>query len=162
MDFMEMVLLSIALSADALSIGVSYGLKGIRIPMKAKMMIFVVQVAVTGTAVFAGNSLTDILPEVFGKLLGAVLLMGLGIYTIVSAVLNKEPVECDIDHSSTIDCKEAAVMGAALSTDSFSAGISVGIGQGMNMLVPILCGIFPLIFLYIGECLHKNVGFICI
>ncbi len=148
---MAAILLSMALSIDALSIGASCGFRGIRTPLKAKVIICAVSVGVTGAAVFLGDILSSIIPELFGKLLGAVLLFGLGIYMLVSAVLNREPVECDTDHSSGIDCREAFVMGLALSADSFSAGISAGMSQGVGLFVPFLCGAFQMLFLCTGE-----------
>ena len=158
MGFAETVLLSMALSIDALSIGASCGFSGIRTPFKAKLTICLVSLAVTATAVFFGGILSNIISELFGKILGAVLLAVLGIYMLVSALLNREPVECDIDRSSSIDYKEACFMGLALSADSFSAGISAGIEGGMSIFVPVLCGVFQMIFLCVGEYAAKHIS----
>lgn len=151
MNLTEIILLSIAASADALSVGASYGFRKIQISLKAKSVIGAVSLTVTSAAVFLGNILSSIMPELFVKIIGVLILFGLGVYVLAGAVLNKEPVECDIDHSSSIDCREAFFMGLALSADSFSVGISAGLSNSIGLLVPVLCGTFQMVFLCTGE-----------
>lgn len=171
MSLSEILLLSAALSIDALSIGVSCGLAGIQTPFKAKLVIMAVSVIVTGCAVLCGVMIGDLLPEIIGKILGAALLAVVGIYVIIGAFSDKQnngeqkkknpfgisagilgnPKECDIDRSASIDTAEAVFIGLALSADSFAAGIGAGVGGGSAVLVPIICGVFQMIFLCCGE-----------
>ncbi len=157
MGVIELLLLSAALSIDALTIGISCGLKRIGTPWKAKIIICTVSFVVTAGAVVGGNWLSCIVSEEFGRVLGSALLGLLGGYMLVSAVRNKEPVECDINHSANIEATEALWMGLALSADSFSAGISAGIGKGWLMLVPVMCSIFQMLFLCFGEYFAKKI-----
>ncbi len=167
----EILLLSAALSIDALSIGASCGLAGIRTPLKAKLVIMAVSVMVTGCAVLCGVMIGDLLPTMVGKILGAALLAVVGIYVIVGAFSNNKkncrkkkrnpfgisagilgnPTECDRDESASIDTAEAVFIGLALSADSFAAGIGAGVGGGSVILVPIICGVFQMVFLCCGE-----------
>ncbi len=170
MRLTEAVLLSAALSIDALSIGASCGFGGIKIHLLPRTIIIVVSVMITAAAVMIGQILSGTVSEIVGKIIGAVLLATLGLYMIwgvsgrkknekegehsllaASAKIIGDPGRCDIDRSKTIDTKEAGIIGIALSADSFAAGISAGISGGEAIFVPIVCGVFQLLFLYIGE-----------
>lgn len=169
MGWSEILPLSAALSIDALSIGVSCGFSGIKTPVSAKLVIMTVSMLVTGGAVLCGILLGDILPSFVGKILGALLLAAVGIYVMSGAfkshkTKNKkrkhfaipkgiisDPAEYDLDNSSSIDLTEAVFIGLALSADSFAAGIGAGVGGGAVLAIPIICGIFQMIFLCCGE-----------
>lgn len=188
MGFFEILLFSMALSTDAFGIGVSCELRNIKAPVTARILICIISVFVTGIAVFMGSVLSGIIPLWLGKLVGALMLFALGGYVIFGALSEKEakpkkqnilnlvvkplgitirimrnPVECDMDHSSTIDMAEACYIGFAISVDSFAAGLGAGVSGASGMLVPIMCGICQMIFLCggigIGRKLHgmKNV-----
>lgn len=65
--------------------------------------------------------------------------------------------DCDTDGSKTIDCREAVMIGAALSADSFAAGLGAGVCAGEAIFIPLLCGVFQLVFLWGGEKLAGSV-----
>lgn len=166
-----MALISTALSIDALSIGASCALRGIKIPILSKIIICAVGCAVTAAAVFAGGFLCGFLPENFGTAIGAVMLTALGIYIIAGALTEESkekikdddnspvgiaaeiirfPDSCDRDKSKSVEISEAMYIGTALSADSFAAGLGAGLG-GSGYMIPILCGLFQFLFLYFGE-----------
>lgn len=62
----------------------------------------------------------------------------------------RNPVECDMDNSSSIDITEACYIGLAISADSFAAGLGVGISGASGFTVPIMCGICQMTFLCCG------------
>ena len=171
---------SAALSIDALAIGISCAARGVRIPVGARLVVCIVSAVITSVAVLSGGALSAVVPGGAAKALGAALLIFLGIYIIVGAFkkdserdeppdtcsdkqdakaekglwaalgILKNPGRCDADHSKALDMHEALYLGAALSADSFAAGFGAGIG-GAGLAVPLFCGIFQLLLLYIGE-----------
>ncbi len=173
MTWIEILPLSAALSIDALGIGISCGFAGIRTPAFAKLIIALVSVTITGAAVVCGVFLGMFLSEETGRILSALLLAAVGIYVIrgafaktkpspkkrglgISAEILKNPIECDMDKSSGIDSKEAVLIGLALSADSFATGIGAGVSGAAAFLVPVLCGLFQVIFLCCGERFAKS------
>ncbi len=164
-----MVLLCAALSIDALSIGASCGFGGIRMSPVSRGIVMLVSVCVTGAAVCTGYLMSGFVTELIGRLVGSLLLMLIGGYMIMGAFRKKRqperaegvlalsarmigtPEDCDLDHSKTIDYKEACIIGLALSADSFAAGISAGIGGVEAFWVPVLCGLFQTALLWCGE-----------
>jgi putative sporulation protein YtaF len=62
----------------------------------------------------------------------------------------RNPSECDIDRSGSIDLKEALMLGLALSVDAIGAGIGSGLAGLHSMLIPVIIGLFQMLFLYAG------------
>ena len=158
MGFTEIFLLSIATSLDALSIGASCSFSGIKTPFKAKFIMCIISFAVTSIAVCFGGFLINIISDMLGKIIGAVFLSSLGIYILISAILNREPVECDRDNSHNIDSREACFIGFAMSIDCFMVGMTAGMSGNKGIFIPIICGGFQMLFLYIGEFAAKHIA----
>ena len=150
MDIWAAVIFAAALSIDAFGIGFSCSLRGIRIPLRCKLIICGVSVIITAAA----------------TVIGSVMLILLGIYIFAGALLKHRkksaetetvkaadillsPEVCDMDSSSDVDMREALYTGMALSADSFSAGIGAGVAGGAE-LIPVFCGLFQLLLLCFG------------
>lgn len=178
MDIFSDAVFAAALSIDALGIGVSCALRGIRLSLRARIVVFAVCTAVTGAAVFFGGMIKGLLPWFPGEIVGALLLAALGVYIIIGAFGKEDaadvqknrrglikstaeilthPDTCDADNSKALDLREALFLGAALSADCFAAGIGSGVG-GSSVLVPFFCGGFQLLFLCAGEVSGRIAG----
>lgn len=175
----ELTVLSAALSIDAFGIGASCAVRGIKMPPVSKIVICAVSLAVTGLAAALGNVLSGALPAGTGTAIGAIMLIALGAYTAAGAFIEerrgrtaspdsktplgktaeiiRDPAACDGDGSRSVDLREAAYIGAALSADSFSAGIGAAVG-GSAALIPLLCGGFQLLLLCAGEFAGRFAG----
>ena len=67
---------------------------------------------------------------------------------------------CDFDRSKAIETAEALYLGAALSVDSFGAGVSSAVSGMNSILVPILAGLMQMLFLWGGGFLGKRLKLI--
>lgn len=139
------ILLTITLNLDALAIGVSYGIRNIRIPFSSFLLISLISVFGTGLARFFGNAFTVLFPPV----LGAILLIGIGIYTFYSAFRDAETF--DFDCSKSIDLREAIVLALALTFDAAGAVFSLAISDVVSLFLPIAIGACQLCFLWLGK-----------
>lgn len=177
MNMSEMLLFSAALSIDAFGIGLSCALRGIKTPLISKLVIALISAAVTAAAVFIGDVLGTIIPEAAGSLLGTVMLTALGLYIVIGAIREKhksekeekgkginivakilrKPDSCDINRSKIVELTEACYIGAAISADSFAAGIGAGVG-GREVLIPVFCGLFQFGFLWLGELIGSSLS----
>lgn len=185
MNLLGVLLLAVSLSMDALGIGISYGLRGIRTPWKARIIICIISMLFTGAAVGLGNVLLMIIPPEAARLVGAGMLVLLGLFIIVQSfweknkeptlkkkgdtILNvafkslgitvkiiRNPASCDFDDSKHIDTFEAIYLGVALSIDSFGAGISSAVSGVNSTLVPVAAGVCQLLFLCCGDLLGRR------
>ncbi len=179
MEFAGIMLLSAALSIDAFNVGASCGFNSVRIPVCARLIILLISTVITSVSVFAGSLLCYVISETGAKCIGAALLCMLGIYmgagslrgerkakgkkaagSIVarSAEIIADVSSCDADSSRRIERGEAAVIGLALSADAFAAGLSSGMSGALSALMPVFCGVFQMMFLFIGEGFAKRLS----
>lgn len=153
----SMVLLAFTLSIDALGIGIAYTIRGVYITNPAKLIIGVVSIVVMRISALFGAYLHHLFPGKVTVYFGAAILIFMGIIFIVKSFNTSDDIPYDLDHSSSIEGKEAILLGIALSADSISAGIaiaSLGIsGLGISLMV----GVLQYSFLVLGKVLVTKV-----
>lgn len=178
MWFLSGVLLATSLSMDALGIGISYGLRSIKVPNLPKIIIGFISLLFTAIAIGIGNIIVLFLPAYLAKLIGAGMLAVLGMIIVIQAVWKNKKVisentkknktwlwnikslgitvkitrapEVLDKNSNKMSVKESIYMGVALSIDSFGAGISSAVSGMNNLFVPIMVGVCQFVFLSFG------------
>lgn len=147
----KIVILSVSLSIDALGIGMSYRLKGVKITWLAKIVVGLMAAGVSLVAVFLGKRVMGYFPADIVQILGTVLLCLIGIVFIRKGLYEEGEAFCDMDCSSVIEPWEAVLLGIALSADSLGTGIAVA-SLGINSVgLPLMVGISQPLFLILGE-----------
>ncbi len=159
----EVLILSLVLSIDAFSFGIAFGIKGIKIPLKA---FSVLSLMGFGTIVFfmlLGRTLSSYLP--FCNIAGAFLLIGVGIWICADRrdehsnirEFLDNPELSDMDLSGTIETPEAIVMGVTLSLDSSAAAMGISMADTASRLMPFTVMTVQLILLILGTLLGKKI-----
>ncbi len=166
MNFWAAILVGLAVSMDGFMVGIAYGVRKIRIPLRSMLIIILASVAAVSLSMIFGKALTMILPIDTAAKLGSVLLIALGIYFLLNGLrekienidkdeeeplltfnikilgimvqILKEPTCADFDASGEIGGREALFLGLALSMDAFGAGIGLALA-GLNILHTALC-----------------------
>ena len=147
--FFSILLLAISSSMDSLGIGITYGLRKIKLEKRSKLVLFFTSMLVTLISIVTGNILKNIISEKYFKLIGPILLIFIGI--IVLFKNDKNEYTFDLDNSNNIDIKEALILGMFLSLDSFCIGIGA-ILLDFNMLIfTITVACLQYVFLSIGN-----------
>lgn len=90
----SIVILAMSLSLDALSVGLSYGMRKIKVPLSSRIVICFFSIIYSGIALGLGKSLSNILLPYISKLIGIGILILIGIWIIMQSILNKD------DHNS--------------------------------------------------------------
>ena len=80
------ILFALALSFDGFGVGLSYGIRKIRIPLLSMLVITLCTVIAMGAAVFFGDVLMGVITFVQPNLLAAGILLTLGGYQLVKAI----------------------------------------------------------------------------
>lgn len=143
-------ILAFSTSIDAIGIGLSYGVRGIKISKVAASILFVISFLVSTIALGVGKFFESLFSTNITNYIGSFILIVMGVLLILQSM--KNPESYDLDNSKHIDSKEAVSLGTALSLDSFSIGIGAGIlAQGAFWVFPILVASFQMIFLLIGR-----------
>ena len=151
------IVLAVAMSVDALGIGVSYELQNVRIPWYAKGIVGLISSVVMYGSLYLGNALTKYFPPDIMNILGISILVLIGLGFIRNSIWGEDKTAFDSNNSSIIEKKEAIVLGLALSLDAVSAGIATGAtGIGGALYFAILVGIMQYTFLSLGSLVAKR------
>ena len=134
-------------SIDNLGIGISYGIRNIKIRLGANVLIAVICFLMSMSGISFGLWLSTILPGILPLVLGAFILSIIGIRIILLATprkkqtvtatevsndsntigkIMKNPTEADVDHSGEIGWGEAVILGIALSANALTNGLGAG------------------------------------
>jgi putative sporulation protein YtaF len=183
MKLIGIILFAVALNIDALSIGLSYGLRNIRIPLVSLLILSAISMITISLSMCTGQLLSMFIPFVFAQLLGGSILIILGMLaifecireneqldsTVPALMQNKErnflkipfkliqkPELADMDHSGTVIGWEAFLLGMTLALDSCGAGVAISL-QGFSVpLTALFVGLGQIIFTYSGIAFGKT------
>ncbi|WNB93176.1 sporulation membrane protein YtaF [Bacillus sp. NEB1478] len=174
------VLLALAVSLDSFGAGLTYGLKSIKIPFRSISIIGICSAITFLFSMLLGSVLEHFVSQKTGEVLGGIILLGIGIYSLCQVLLPekenvenepkdlvkleikslgivihilKKPVIADIDKSGSITGWEAVLLGIALSLDAFGAGIGAALIDLSPSLTAITIAVMSALFLWGGMAL---------
>ncbi|MBE5884582.1 MAG: hypothetical protein E7291_09285 [Lachnospiraceae bacterium] len=146
-------------------VGITYGVRQVRIPFRQNLFISLVTLLGTCLSIIVGAALSPLLPVFIGKLAGSGILTFLGIYYIFKFMmascqkylLNKKsqpfptPIITENNRSSSLILRECLSLALALSLNNMGIGFSASIA-GLSLvwaaIVTFLCSV---IFLLLGN-----------
>ena len=144
------ILLAISVSIDALTLGITYGIKHSRINKISNLIVFSIAFVSTSFAIFLGKHILRLFSPSVATFIGSALLILLGIYSIYKS-FNKNTEDYDLDHSNSIDKNEAILLALAVSTDASCVGLSCGIIGITGFVYPLFAALFHTIFINCGN-----------
>lgn len=177
MEFLSVVLFTLAVSADGLVVGLAYGVRNIRIPMASLLVIALTSALAVSCSMLCGQTAAHFLSPAAASSLGAVLLMAMGLYffmgffrervraaadspePLLSLELKplgvivhilKDPGVADFDRSGVISLKEAMFLGLALALDAFGAGMGLAMTGAPIFLTAVVVGMIKFIIVHTG------------
>lgn len=176
MSFLSILLFVIAASLDILVVSLAYGLKDIKINFSSILVIASISALGTFISMILGQFLVDLIPVKLGDIIGGLVLLLLGFYSIYSYFKEKKiltshnsennssptfilenPEVADKDKSGNIDFKESLALSLALALNNFGLGIGASI-SGLNIaFTTISTFIISLIFISLGFYLSKTI-----
>lgn len=163
---MTLITLAIAVSFDAATVGLIYGMRGIRLKVIPLCLIMLQSAIVVTLAMTAASFLTKFISPQVADVLGSFVLILLGTWMLISFFLTRKkegnhhapsptsllasPERADRDDSGTISLGEAFFLGLALALDAFGAGIAAAFLAYSIVFLPLVVAIFTGLFLYSG------------
>lgn len=176
MSILSILLFVVAASLDILVVSLAYGLKDIKINFSSTLVIASISALGTFISMILGKFLVDLIPVKLGDIIGGLVLLALGFYSIYSYFKEKKiltshnsennssptfilenPEVADKDKSGNIDFKESLALSLALALNNFGLGIGASI-SGLNIaFTTISTFIISLIFISLGFYLSKTI-----
>ncbi|GIN91069.1 hypothetical protein J6TS1_08750 [Siminovitchia terrae] len=152
--WMMIIALTISSSIDNLGVGISYGIRGIRISHLSNLLISVICFLFSVVGVYFGLILAKILPGVLPIVIGSFLLVVIGLRIILLAVPRKNQASVEgaemevavsdvkgkiknpmaLATSGRIGFVESILLGIGLSANALTNGIGAGL-LGLNPII---------------------------
>jgi putative sporulation protein YtaF len=182
MHLLSALFLAIASSGDSFVVGISYGIKKVRINLLNNILVAVISGLGTILSMLFGKLIMSFISDYYANMLGSCVLIALGIYMLISSLRNKpcisndyhkdpkhyngyrllldNPDLLDINNSKNIELNEAVSLGFVLCLNNIGLGIGASIAGLNPILTSILTVIASMIFVpfgcFIGGKLIKN------
>lgn len=148
--FFKCLLLSLSASIDALSLGITYGIKKTKLCKTSNIIIFATVLVLTGISVLIGHYVSLLFSPAISTFIGSLFLILLGIYNIFKSQ-NNVSKDFDFDGSNCIDKKEALMLGFAVAIDAACVSLSSGMLNLGNLILPIFMAFFHTFFVNCGS-----------
>lgn len=182
MHLLSALFFAISSSGDSFVVGLSYGIKKVRINLLNNILVAVISGLGTILSMLFGKLLMNFISHHYANMLGSWLLIALGLYMLMSSLRNKSyisknckkdekhysgyrllldnPDLLDINNSKNIETNEALSLGLVLCINNIGLGIGASIAGLNPILTSVLTVIASMIFVplgcFIGEKLAKN------
>ncbi|MDD2378185.1 MAG: sporulation membrane protein YtaF [Bacilli bacterium] len=87
------IMLAISLNIDSLGVGISYGIRNIKIPLTSKIILCLLSIIHASIGLMFGKWLMSILPIQITNILGGILLISMGIWIVFQSLFSKNDLE---------------------------------------------------------------------
>lgn len=175
MIYTGMLLLVIAVSLDGFSVGITYGMRKIKVPLLSLFVIMFCSGIIVFLSMEVGDFLRSFISPQGASMFGGGILIFLGCFSLISMFRSREtetaedkeqpstnvklgnvrtvlsrPKEADLDKSGIISLNESILLGFALALDAFGAGIGAAMLGYSPFTTALLTAGMSGIFLYSG------------
>jgi putative sporulation protein YtaF len=171
-QFMQVILIGIASNLDNAGVGIAYGVRGIRISKSANFMIAMISLLMTMLSGIVGAWLSMYISSFVSHLIGAIVIVSVGIYVLYQPFRKRksvekptnhnliqrilqQPEEADLDRSKTISFKESLILGSALGINALAGGFDAGVTHLHVLSTSVAVGFFSFAVLgltdYVGR-----------
>lgn len=163
MIILSSLLFSISANVDNFVVGLSYGIKGIKIGGLSNLIISLVTFAGTILSMLFSKFIIRFIPRHVTSIIGSIILIAIGGWTIIGPLLKNtndkgilnNPEKADKDKSLHIDSKESITLALALSLNNIGLGVGASMA-GLNIVTTsLLTLVFSLIMIRIGYILGE-------
>lgn len=164
MHLLSSLLFALSANTDNFVVGLSYGIKRIKIKIISNFLIATISLFGTIVSMLMGRIIINLIPRSISNSLGSIILIIIGSWTIIKTLIEKSsngglldnPEKADLDMSASIDAKESIALAFALTINNLGLGIGASI-TGLNIIITSLFTfIFSILTIIIGYSLGSN------
>lgn len=175
------LLLSLSSSIDNFGVGISYGIRNIRVGFLANFIIAIIAFIFSEMGIIFGQYISRVFPGTLSNVIGTLFLFVIGLRIILMTVprkkkvnqkvLNedeavsnvitgylKSPEKADLDQSGDISFFEAIVLGIAISMNALTNGLGAGLLKLSPFAISLAAAIFSFLTIWLGVKLGKKVA----
>ncbi|MBP2658255.1 MAG: sporulation protein YtaF [Firmicutes bacterium] len=181
MTWLIIIGLALSSSLDNLGVGIAYGIRNIRISWLFNLVITIICFLFSMTGIIFGLWIAKILPGIFPTLVGAFLLLLIGLRIVLLANPRKKPAPntegnissshatsikeilehpevSDVDNSGEISFSESIFLGIALSANALTNGLGAGLLGLSPLAISLTAAAGSFLTVWAGTLLGKKVA----
>lgn len=167
--YMNLVSIVLAVSLDGFGVGITYGIRSIRLTVPALLIIMLCSGTIVLLSMQLGHVIRAFVPGTVTDAFGGAIFLVLGLIVLFSQLKQKlripllnnhllssltkmlrQPQRADKDNSGIISGTEALLLGIALAMDAFGAGFASALIGYPSWLMAFLIAMMSGLFLYSG------------
>lgn len=171
--------LSISSSIDNFGVGISYGIRGIRVGFLANFIISIIAFVFSETGIVFGQYLSKVFPGSLSNVVGSIFLFVIGIRIVLMTIPRKNkkdqvenkssnrfndylssPEKADLDQSGDLSIFESIVLGIAVSMNALTNGLGAGLIGLSPMAISLSAALFSYLAIWSGVSLGNKVAHI--
>jgi putative Mn2+ efflux pump MntP len=157
-SFLLALIFSLSSNLDNFVIGLTYGVKNERIPLKANAIIAFITAFITFLSMLGGKLITQLIPNHVSNELGSVIFILMGCWFIGSDLIKKQQQQQQKQHT-VLNFKGAVMLGLLLSINNIGVGILGSITKLNITLVVTLTFVTGMFLTYAGNHIgHSVIG----
>ncbi|PEK99643.1 sporulation membrane protein YtaF [Bacillus sp. AFS017336] len=104
-NMLSLILLACALSLDSCSVGFTYGLRKVKIPLKSIITIASCSGIILMTSMGIGHAITDLFSPVIAKRIGGIVLVGIGLWVLFQFYRSNKNAKSAAEEKNEIEDK---------------------------------------------------------
>lgn len=161
MHMLSVLLLAISANLDNLLIGLSLGVRKVRLPFASNLMISGIVLAGTAVSMLCGDVIEGFLPARAAEWLGSGILMLFGVVCLTGYFVRQRksaprPQTGDTRQEKRLDVRSALTVGLALALNNMGLGVGASIA-GLGWIETSAASfVFSLTLLWLGNHLGKS------
>lgn len=170
MNWLFIVAFAVASSIDNFAVGLSYGVRGIRISLGSNLIIAAVCFVFSLAGIFLGHWIGAVLPGSLPDIVGSVLLFLIGVRILLLVMPRAKPVPSTAPasryraisnwfarvlavESGKIGLPEALILGVALSANALANAVGAGLLQMPPLAIALSASVGSLLTISVGVAL---------
>lgn len=148
MNTIDLILLGIVIASNNLSFAIGLGALGTnQYHLRIVLIFTLVEFTIPLVGLFVGQFVSSFIDD-YGTIIGSLILIGLGIFTIYSTFKSKKQKEDSIEY--IISIKGLSLIALGLSMDNLLVGFSLGLGEVKPLELALFIAFFSMVFTFIG------------
>lgn len=180
--WITVLLLALSSSIDNFGVGISYGIRGIRVGFLANFIISIIAFIFSEVGILSGQYISKVFPGTLSNVIGALFLFVIGLRIVLLTIPRKKqqqmspkklsedetassaitgylssPEKADLDHSGDISFFEAIVLGIAVSMNALTNGLGVGLIGLSPFAISLSAAVFSFFAIWLGVVLGNKV-----
>lgn len=169
MQLFSIMLFAVSSNLDNLIIGISYGIKKIRIPFLSNLLIMVMAFAGTFLSMLCGERITAWLPDGAANAIGSILIIGIGLSGLIQYFRSRkhsaqnsnqwpitDPEKYDKNSDKTLALKETVSLGIALTVNNIGLGVGASMSGLSVWLTAVMSSVFCMGLMLLGHYIGKR------